>query len=93
MRLTTNELFFFSHFFFVIVVNLLHLIKKTPCSPTTEMDTVYNHQEGSYIQTFIFENTGLMSWKQSHIYSQYSSEEKEYERFNTGQARFNVFSY
>ena len=24
------------------------------------MDTVYNHQEGPYIQTFIFENTGLM---------------------------------
>ena len=24
------------------------------------MDTVYNHQDGPYIQTFIFENTGLM---------------------------------
>ena len=24
------------------------------------MDTVYNHQEGPYIQTFIFENTGFM---------------------------------
>ncbi len=24
------------------------------------MDTVYNHQEGPYIQTFIFENTKLM---------------------------------
>ena len=24
------------------------------------MDTVYNHQEGPYIQTFIFQNTGLM---------------------------------
>lgn len=28
--------------------------------PTTEMDTVYNQQDGPYIQTFIFENTGLM---------------------------------
>lgn len=27
---------------------------------TTEMDTVYNQQDGPYIQTFIFENTGLM---------------------------------
>ena len=24
------------------------------------MDTVYNQQEGPYIQTFIFQNTGLM---------------------------------
>lgn len=24
------------------------------------MDTVYNNQSGPYIQTFIFENTGLM---------------------------------
>lgn len=24
------------------------------------MDTVYNHQDGPYIQTFMFENTGLM---------------------------------
>ena len=38
----------------------LDFIKSNPCSPTTEMDTVYNHQEGPYIQTFIFENTGLM---------------------------------
>ena len=28
--------------------------------PTTEMDTVYNHQSGPYIQTFIFENTSFM---------------------------------
>ena len=28
--------------------------------PTTEMDTVYNQQDVPYIQTFIFENTGLM---------------------------------
>lgn len=27
---------------------------------TTEMDTVYNNQEGPYIQTFIFENTEFM---------------------------------
>lgn len=38
----------------------LEFVKNNPCSPTTEMDTVYNHQEGPYIQTFIFENTGLM---------------------------------
>ena len=24
------------------------------------MDTVYNHQDGPYIQTFMFENTGLI---------------------------------
>ena len=24
------------------------------------MNTAYNHQEGPFIQTFIFENTGLM---------------------------------
>lgn len=34
--------------------------KNNPTIITTEMDTVYNHQEGPYIQTFIFENTGLM---------------------------------
>lgn len=38
----------------------LEFIKSNPCSPTTEMDTVYNKQDGPYIQTFIFENTGLM---------------------------------
>lgn len=27
---------------------------------TTEMDTVFNSQSGPYIQTLIFENTGLM---------------------------------
>ena len=31
-----------------------------PDIPTTEMDTVYNHQTGPYIQTFIFENTSFM---------------------------------
>lgn len=38
----------------------LEFIKNNPCSATTEMDTVYNHQDGPYIQTFMFENTGLM---------------------------------
>ena len=31
-----------------------------PDKSTTEMDTLYNHQTGPYIQTFIFENTGFM---------------------------------
>lgn len=34
--------------------------KSNPTIPTTQMDTVYNHQDGPYIQTFIFENTNLM---------------------------------
>ena len=38
----------------------LEFIKNNPCSATTEMDTVYNHQDGPYIQTFMFQNTGLM---------------------------------
>jgi len=33
---------------------------QNPNIPTTEMDTVYNHQAGPYIQTFIFENTSFM---------------------------------
>ena len=33
---------------------------QNPNITTTEMDTVYNNQTGPYIQTFIFENTGLM---------------------------------
>lgn len=33
---------------------------QNPNTPTTEMDTVYNHQSGPYIQTFIFENTSFM---------------------------------
>ena len=33
---------------------------QNPNIPTTEMDTVYNHQSGPYIQTFIFENTSFM---------------------------------
>ena len=38
----------------------LEYIKNNESSATTEMDTVYNNQSGPYIQTFIFENTGLM---------------------------------
>ena len=38
----------------------LDYVKAHPLETTTEMDTVYNSQSGPYIQTFIFENTGLM---------------------------------
>lgn len=38
----------------------LEFIKSNPNIQTTQMDTVYNNQEGPYIQTFIFQNTGLM---------------------------------
>ena len=38
----------------------LEFVKENPTIPTTQMDTVYNQQEGPYIQTFIFQNTGLM---------------------------------
>ena len=38
----------------------LKFIKENPSLTTTEMDTVYNQQEGPFIQTFLFENTGLM---------------------------------
>lgn len=38
----------------------LEFIKNNPSIPTTQMDTVYNHQDGPYIQTFIFQNTNLM---------------------------------
>lgn len=38
----------------------LQFIFENPNIPTTEMDTVYNNAEGPYIQTFIFEHTGLM---------------------------------
>lgn len=38
----------------------LKFVEKNPTIPTTQMDTVYNQQEGPYIQTFIFQNTGLM---------------------------------
>lgn len=38
----------------------LKYIHLHPFEHTTEMDTVYNSQSGPYIQTFYFENTGLM---------------------------------
>lgn len=38
----------------------LNFVKQNPTLPTTEMDTVYNSQNGPYIQTFFFQNTGLM---------------------------------
>jgi IS30 family transposase len=38
----------------------LEYVKAHPFETTTEMDTVYNSQSGPFIQTFIFENTGLM---------------------------------
>lgn len=38
----------------------LEFIEDNPTIPTTQMDTVYNQQDGPYIQTFIFQNTGLM---------------------------------
>ena len=38
----------------------LDYIKSHPYINTTEMDTVYNSQSGPYIQTFIFQYTGLM---------------------------------
>ena len=38
----------------------LEFIKLNPSVATTEMDTVYNSHSGPFIQTFIFQNTGLM---------------------------------
>ena len=38
----------------------LEFVKNNSDMPTTEMDTVYNNQDGPFIQTFIFENTGFM---------------------------------
>ena len=38
----------------------INFIADNPNIPTTEMDTVYNNAQGPYIQTFIFEHTGLM---------------------------------
>lgn len=38
----------------------LNFIKINPTTPTTEMDTVYNNEQGPYIQTFIFEHTSFM---------------------------------
>ena len=39
----------------------LAFIKDNPFIPTTEMDTVYNQQEGPYIQTFSYQNTCFMN--------------------------------
>ena len=39
----------------------LEFVEKNPTIPSTQMDTVYNQQDGPYIQTFIFQNTGLMN--------------------------------
>lgn len=41
-------------------IDYLEYVKSHPFEHTTEMDTVYNSTSGPYIQTFIFENTGLM---------------------------------
>lgn len=41
-------------------VDYLEFVKNNPTLITTEMDTLYNQQEGPFIQTFIFENTNLM---------------------------------
>lgn len=38
----------------------LEFVSLHPAVPTTEMDTVYNQPDGPYIQTFSFQNTGLM---------------------------------
>ena len=38
----------------------LEYIRLNPTESTTEMDTVYNSQLGPFIQTFIFQHTGLM---------------------------------
>lgn len=38
----------------------LEFIASNPNVPTTEMDTLYNDQDGPYIQTFSFQNTSIM---------------------------------
>ena len=38
----------------------LNFVQANPTLNTTEMDTVYNQNEGPFIQTFLFQNTGLM---------------------------------
>lgn len=38
----------------------LEFVEKNPTIPTTQMDTLYNQQDGPYIQTFIFQHTNLM---------------------------------
>jgi len=38
----------------------LQFLAENPETPTVEMDTVYNNQEGPYIQTFLFPKTAFM---------------------------------
>lgn len=38
----------------------LDFLSQNPSVPTTEMDTVYNRQDGPFIQTFSIGNTGIM---------------------------------
>lgn len=38
----------------------LEFVEKNSTIPTTQMDTLYNQQDGPYIQTFIFQHTNLM---------------------------------
>lgn len=46
----------------------LNFIKEHSNIPTTEMDTIYNNvSSGPFIQTFIFQNTGLMIGKLHHL--------------------------
>lgn len=47
-------------YFYYAYDDYLNFVKNNPDMTTAEMDTVYNQQDGPYIQTFIFENTGLM---------------------------------
>ena len=47
-------------YFYYAYDDSLNFVKNNPDMTTAEMDTVYNQQDGPYIQTFIFENTGLM---------------------------------
>lgn len=57
----------------------VEFVKNNPTYATTEMDTVYNHQEGPYIQTFIFENTGFMIGRlKQHKTSEEMSESLNY---------------
>ena len=57
----------------------VEFVKNNPTYATTEMDTVYNHQEGPYIQTFIFENMGFMIGRlKQHKTSEEMSESLNY---------------
>ena len=57
----------------------VEFVKNNPTYATTEMDTVYNYQEGPYIQTFIFKNTGFMIGRlRQHRTSEEMSESLNY---------------